>query len=125
MKKFSIKDRFHSFKYAFRGIILLFKNEHNTWIHGVLTVLALFAGWYLQITSFEWIAIIMVIAMVLAAEAFNTAIEEVANYIQPDRDIKIGKIKDLAAGGVLLTACAAFIAGIIIFLPKIISLISK
>jgi|GEM_PF-3943165 len=52
----------------------------------------------------------------------NTSIEHVANFIQPNQDIKIKDIKDLAAGGVLIVALTSLIVGMIIFLPKIIAL---
>jgi diacylglycerol kinase len=70
----------------------------------------------------EWVMVILTIGIVLAAEAFNTAIEQIANFIQPDQDKRIEYIKDMAAGGVLITAIAAFIVGLIIFLPKFINL---
>lgn len=124
MKKFSIADRFLSFKFAFRGIILLFKNEHNSWIHLFLSILAIGLGFYFEISKLEWIGVIVSIGIVLAAEIFNTAIEQIANFIQPNQDGKIAQIKDLAAGGVLITAITAFVVGLIIFLPKIITLLS-
>ncbi len=124
MKKFSILKRLQSFIHAFNGIILLFKNEHNAWIHGLLTICAIGLGFYFDISQLEWIAIILSIGIVLAAEAFNTAIEQIANFIQPEQDQRIKSIKDLAAGAVLLTAISAFLVGLIIFLPKIITLLS-
>ena len=73
----------------------------------------------------EWIIIALTVGIVLAAEAFNTAIEQMANFIQPNQDKKIEHIKDLAAGGVLITAFSALIVGLIIFLPKFITLLSS
>jgi len=124
MKKFSIINRIRSFKFAFNGILLLFKNEHNAWIHGISAISAVGLGLFFGLSNLEWIAVILCIGIVLAAEAFNTAIEQVSDFIQPDQNKKIGHIKDLAAGGVLLTAISTFLVGLIIFLPKIITLIS-
>jgi len=125
MRKFSFIDRIRSFKYAFKGIVLLFKDEHNAWIHGIAMLGTLGMGAYFKISNLEWIAVIICIGIVLAAEAFNSAIEQIADFIQPNQDQKIERIKDLAAGGVLLSAISAFLVGIIIFLPKIINYISK
>lgn len=122
MKKFSLINRLRSFKFAFKGILLLFRNEHNAWIHFLSMISAISLGFYFDITSLEWIAVILSIGIVLSAEAFNTAIEQIANFIQPDQDKNIERIKDLAAGAVLLTAISALIVGLIIFLPKIIHL---
>ena len=55
------------------------------------------------------------------AESFNSAIEALADKISPDKDPLIGKAKDLAAGAVLLFVIVAVAAGLIIFIPKIIS----
>ncbi|MEM9545885.1 MAG: diacylglycerol kinase family protein [Bacteroidota bacterium] len=123
MKKFSIFDRILSFKFAIKGVILLFKNEHNAWIHGMAMLLAVAAGFYFNISKMEWVAVVFCIGAVFTAEAFNTAIEKIADFIHPNQNKDIAQIKDLAAGGVLLTASAAFTVGLIIFLPKIILLI--
>ena len=125
MKKFSIRDRLRSFKYAFRGALLLLSQEHNTWIHLTCAILAVGFGFHFGISQSEWFAVIISIGMVLSAEAFNTAIERIADYIQPDKDPNIALIKDMAAGAVLFTAISAFIVGVIIFLPKFLSIITR
>ena len=125
MSKFSFSKRIQSFKFAFKGILLLFQNEHNAWIHFLLMICAISLGFYLGISKFEWIAIILCIGIVLAAEIFNTAIEQIANFVQPNQDKKIERIKDLAAGGVLIASISAFLVGLIIFLPKIIHLLGS
>lgn len=125
MSKFSISKRLRSFLFAFNGIKLLFRHEHNAWIHLSIMALTLAGGFYFKITNMEWVVVILTIGIVLAAEAFNTAIEQIANFIQPDQDKRIEHIKDLAAGGVLITAFSAFIVGLIIFLPKFINLINS
>jgi diacylglycerol kinase (ATP) len=116
-QKFSFSGRILSFKYAIKGILFLFKKEHNAWIHALVAVFATSAGFYFQITTNEWIAIVIIIGFVFAAEAFNTAIELLVDRISPDYDETAGKIKDLAAAAVLFTAIVAAIAGIVIFAP--------
>jgi diacylglycerol kinase (ATP) len=63
--------------------------------------------------------------MVMSAEGFNSAIEEIVNFISPDYHKTAGKIKDLAAGAVLISVLGAILAGLLIFLPKIISLVDS
>ena len=121
-KRFSLKKRLNSFKYAFQGIGYLFKNEHNAWIHLFITVCVIIAGLLLHISLSEWIAIIITIGMVLAAEAFNTAIEALADVISSDYKRLIRRAKDVAAGGVLLAVIAAVAIGLIIFVPKLVTL---
>lgn len=122
MPKFSIKDRLLSFKNAFDGLIVLLKEEHSAWIQIGLALVAIALGFYFKISYSEWIVITLCIGMVLSAEIFNTAIESIADFIQPNLDERIKHIKDLGAAGVFMTALAALIVGLIIFLPKIMSL---
>ena len=110
-----------SFAHAFNGIAKAFATQRNMQIHGVILVIALIGGFYFNINSAEWIAIIICSGMVLSAEIINTAIEEIVNFISPGMNPKAGLIKDLAAGAVLITAIAAIIVGLIIFVPKMIS----
>ena len=100
----------------------MFQSEHNTIIHLVLTVIAVVAGFMLSISRIEWIALIIVIAMVWTAELFNTAIEKTMDFITKERLLQIKLIKDVAAAAVLITAIAAVVVGLLIFIPKIISL---
>jgi len=121
-QNFSFQKRILSFKYAIRGIFILLKKEHNAWLHSIATVIVLSAGLYFKITASEWIAIVIIIGIVFTTEAFNTAIELLVDKISPDFDETAGKIKDLSAAAVLLSAIGAAIAGIIIFVPYLFNL---
>jgi diacylglycerol kinase (ATP) len=121
-KRFSFSDRLRSFRYAFRGILELLKNEHNFRIHVVILIFVIIAGIGFSISSSEWLAVIFVSALVLAAEAFNSSIEQIASKISPGHDEAIGKAKDLAAAAVLISAIASGITGLIIFLPHLLTL---
>lgn len=119
MAKFSLKNRLKSFTHAFRGIGLLVKNEHNSWIHIFASILVVILGFYYQINNYEWFAIILSIGIVLMAETFNSAIEELSDKVESKQDTKIKNTKDLAAGAVLIAAIMAIVIGCIIFIPKI------
>lgn len=58
------------------------------------------------------------IGLVITAEALDTAIEEIANFIHPAKNPKIGYIKDIAAGAVFFAAITALVIGCIIYIPK-------
>ena len=107
-----------SFKYAIKGIYLLLATQRNARIHLAATVLVTFGGFYFSISINEWMAVILSIGIVFAAEAFNTAIEHLVDLASPEFNKAAGRIKDLAAGAVLFTAIAAAIVGIVIFGPK-------
>lgn len=121
-KPFSVKARLKSFTYAFQGWKVLINDEHNARIHLVAAIGAIVAGFVLNISPGEWIIIVMLIGLVFAAEAFNSAIEYVCNFISPQYHELIKKIKDLAALAVLFIAISAFVSGLIIFIPKILKL---
>lgn len=121
-ESFSIKKRIRSFGYALNGLWQFFKTEHNLWIHCVVAVPVIVFGVLLQLSKMEWIAVVIVMGMVLSAEAFNTCIEKAMDHLAPEKHERVKYIKDLAAGAVLITAIVAAIVGIMIFLPKIIEL---
>jgi diacylglycerol kinase (ATP) len=122
-KKFSIKSRILSFKYAFKGLGLLFTAEHNTWIYLGFIAVVVPAGFLLHISAVEWMFVTICIGSVISAEVFNTIAERMADKISPEYDPEIGRIKDLGAAAVLIMAIASAIVGVIIFLPKILSLL--
>ena len=112
--------RLRSFRYAFAGIVLLFREEHNAQIHATITVLVVVAGVVLRVSPVEWAVLVICIGVVLAAEAFNSSIERIADYLTLEHDDRIRDIKDLAAGAVLFCAIAAATVGCVIFLPHIL-----
>lgn len=113
-----------SFVHAGRGCAALFRTERNALIHLLATVLVVAAGGVLRIERWEWCAIVLAIAIVLAAEAINTAVETLLDRIHPERHPEIGAAKDLAAGGVLLAAGGAAVVGAIVFGPRLIAAFS-
>lgn len=110
----------NKFKSAFNGIKEFTFSEKDNMVHVAAIVLVVTAGFVFKITPGEWIAIILCIGMVLTAEMINQNIERICNYIQPQQDEKIKKIKDMAAGAVLIASIIAVIVALIIFVPEII-----
>jgi len=84
---------------------------------------AIALGFILHISSLEWLIIVLVIAGVFASEFFNSAIESLVDLCSPEFNEKAGRIKDIAAGAVLVTALGALVAGLIIFIPKLVALL--
>ncbi len=117
--------RYKSFRFAAKGIKTLFCEEKNAVIQLLIFAVVIIAGFVLNITRQEWLIIITVSILVFAFECFNTAIEDLSDIVTKERNIKVGKIKDLAAGGVLISAVGAAVIGMIIFIPRILFLVSK
>jgi diacylglycerol kinase (ATP) len=122
MQKFSLKKRVKSFSYAFKGIFLALRSQHNMWIHTLALITVIAMGFLLKISTAEWIIVIIVSALVIALEIVNSAIELLVDFVSPEYNEKAGKIKDMAAGAVLIAAIAALTCGCIIFIPKMAAL---
>jgi len=74
-------------------------------------------GWYLKIAHDDWCWVATAIALVLMAEAFNTAVETLADEVSLEHRVRIGIAKDLGAGAVLIAALAALVIGLLVFIP--------
>lgn len=120
--KFSTRNRVQSFSYAFKGIASMLKSEPNARIHFLATVCVVILGILFKISTFEWISVVVVIGLVFLSELFNTAIEKLADVVDPEWNIKIGQVKDMSAGAVLVSALISIIVGCLVFIPKIIAL---
>ena len=119
---FSLRKRLRSFRHAFRGIRFAISSEHNMRIHLAAAVLAVAAGFFFRLNTFEWICICFATGLVLVAELLNSAIEHLADFISPGHHESIGKIKDLAAAAVLLAALVAVIIAALVFWPHLVLL---
>jgi len=112
-----------SFKYAFEGIKITFKNEPNFRIQLILALLSIFLGIILKISQIEWLILITVIFLVLLLELINSSLEALVNLVSPEINEKAKIAKDTAAGAVLIASILSFVIGIVLFLPKIITLL--
>lgn len=120
---FRVKDRIRSFRHAGSGLWLFVAREHNAWIHASGTVVAIGLGLGFGLSTVEWCAIVLAIGLVWVAEAFNTALELLADAAVPERNEQVGRAKDVAAGAVLLAAVSAAAVGVIVFLPRVLGLV--
>lgn len=115
MKKF-----FKGFVFAFKGIKYTFNTQVNFRVQCLFAVLLISLCFYLKISTEEWLWILGSIAIVLMAELGNTAIESLVDLVNPQYDVKAGRVKDITAGVVLIAALTAAIIGVLIILPKVI-----
>ncbi|KQS33539.1 diacylglycerol kinase family protein [Dyadobacter sp. Leaf189] len=118
-----IRKALRSFTFAGVGIFNLFRYENNARIHLIACLAVVAAGVGFQISATEWMILVIQIALVWAAEAFNTALEKLADLVSPGYHPVIKVVKDTAAAGVLILAISAVIVGAIIFFPKLLVLL--
>lgn len=109
-----------SFTYAFKGLVKTFREEQNLKIQSSLAFIAVVFGVYFKIGKMEWVALMIVIFMVLMMELLNSAVERVADVLKPRINSYVKEIKDIMAAVVLVSAMAAIVVGLIIFVPYLI-----
>jgi diacylglycerol kinase (ATP) len=115
--RFSLAARRRSIGFAVEGMRDLFRYEHNAWIHLGAAAIVATLGTLLRVTANDWRWLILSIALVWAAEAGNTAVEQLCDLVHPGRHPVVKRVKDLAAGGVLICALAAMLIGAATLLP--------
>tara|TARA_Y100000766_G_C18725982_1_gene516372 strand:- start:329 stop:721 length:393 start_codon:yes stop_codon:yes gene_type:complete len=121
-ENFSLKKRLQSFRFAIKGIKNLVLYEHNSRIHLTALLVVIGLGLFFKLELMEWVAISIVSGIVILTELINTAIENLADIVEPKWNEKIGKIKDYSAGAVLVAAIVSVIVGSVIFIPKFLGL---
>tara|TARA_B100000963_G_scaffold301377_1_gene274023 strand:- start:13 stop:384 length:372 start_codon:yes stop_codon:yes gene_type:complete len=115
---FSIKARIKSIEAAFTGVKIIAKEEHNAWLHIIATLAIIIIASRLNVTVIEGSLLIFAIGLVWTSEAFNTAIEALADEVSGVYSMGIKKTKDIAAGAVLISSLTALAIGLLILLPK-------
>ncbi|MEK6662487.1 MAG: diacylglycerol kinase family protein [Pseudomonadota bacterium] len=115
--KTSFICRLKSFVYALQGLALLVRTQFNARVHLLATVLVFAAGIHFDLSRAEWLWIIVAIVLVWSAEALNTALEQLADALHPERHPGIGRAKDVAAAAVLIAALGAGVIGVLVFMP--------
>ena len=123
MDRFSARARIRSFRHAFRGIGVMLSTQHNAWIHAAATAAAIGAGFALRIDRGEWLAVVLAIIAVWTAEALNTAFEALCNVASPEFHPLVERAKDVAAGGVLISAIGAGVIGLLVFGARVLALL--
>jgi diacylglycerol kinase (ATP) len=116
-QRFTLVARLKSFGYAFEGIALMLKTQHNAWLHLIATMLVTGLAAWCRVDAGDWRWLIGAMTMVWMAEAMNTAVESLCDVVSPQYSLAVKCAKDIAAGGVLIAACAAAATGVITFWP--------
>lgn len=112
-----------SFFHALDGIKYAIIHEHNMVIIVAAIIVVTIAGFYFNLTDYEWLFCIIMFGMVSGSEMINTAIEAVVD-LETIKMHPLAKIaKDTASSATLLFSVTAFIGSLVIFLPKIIELL--
>lgn len=103
------------FGYAIKGIGLAFREQLNLKIHFLAVAIVIGAGIFFELNTTEWAIIFVTFGLVITAEMLNTAIEYLVDLVSPNYNVQAGKIKDVAAGAVLISAITATVVAAFIF----------
>ena len=110
-----LSRRMRSFGHAFRGLVTLIRSQPHARIHLLATIIVVTAGLRVGLRRWEWVSILLCIGMVWMSEALNTALEVLADEVSLEHRERIGRAKDVAAGGVLITAIVAVAVAALVF----------
>lgn len=122
-KQSTLNYQLKTFRFAWNGIYSFFRSEYKSRLHLIAALMAVTLGLLLPLTPLEWVVICLSIASVFTAEIINSAIEIIVDRLMPRIDADAGTAKDMGAAAVLIISLGALISGLIIFIPKILSLL--
>lgn len=114
-----------SFSFAWRGFCHCFACERNFRIHLIAGVAVLFIALFLDVSLTEFGILLLLVAVVIAGEMFNTAIENIIDLVSPEYHPLAKVIKDVAAGAVFFICVIAVLIGIVIFVPHLYQLMIR
>jgi len=118
----NLKRLCKSFKFAFRGIIVLLEKEQNFAIHVITGIVVILAGIFFHLRAWEWIVIILLISLVFVLEMLNTVFERLMDMLKPRMHQYVAEIKDISSAMVLVAAISSIIIGLTIFIPHLLEL---
>lgn len=110
-----------SFHHAFEGIMYAARTQPNMRAHLIISLLVLLASLVLKLDRYYVVALIVMIAIVLALELVNTAVEAIVDLLTVAHHPLAKTAKDAAAGAVLVASIAAVIVGYLVFYQGIIN----
>lgn len=113
-----------SFRHAFDGIKWALNTQPNFKIHAGISLLVIIIGIFLSISYYEWIVIILLITFGLVVETLNTSLEATTDAITREWRQEIKVAKDVSAAAMLTFAIGATLVAVMIFVPKIVALLS-
>jgi diacylglycerol kinase (ATP) len=120
---FTLTGRLHSFRNALHGVALMLRSQHNAWLHAFASFCVLIVGALCRLSDAEWCWIILAIMAVWTAEALNTALEFLADAAKPEFHPLVKCAKDVAAGGVLISAIGSIAIGLLVFVPHLLGFV--
>ncbi len=114
-----LPGRWFSFRSAVSGALYTLRTQPNARIELIAIPVAAMAGWWLEISRVEWILLGLTVAMILALEAINTAIEAVVDLASPSFHPLAKRAKDTAAGAMIFAVLGSLWVALLVFGPRL------
>ena len=118
-----LKRVLYSAKYSMDGLIYSYKNEKSLWIHAVVSICSIIAGFIFRISLGQWSIMLIALVVILAFELVNTAIEAIVDMVTLEFNPLAKIAKDCGSAATFVTSFIGIIIGCVIFIPKILKLI--
>ena len=119
MRRFT-RSSVRSFGHAFQGWLYALRTQRNAWLEVAIAVSVFAVAFWLRLDAFTWAIIVLITALVFAAELFNTAVEVIVDLVSPQEHPLAKVAKDVAAAAVLVTACGAVVIGVLLLGPPLL-----
>ncbi len=117
------RGRWFSVKVAIGGALHTVRTQPNAWIELAALAVILIAGWWFAIHAIEWALLGLIIFLVLALEAVNTAIEATIDLVSPHYHPLAKIAKDTAAGALIFAVLGSLWVAAAIFGPRLWALL--
>lgn len=113
----NFKKLIDSFKFAFSGINIILKEEQPFRIMFSIAIMVIIAMFYFDLPLVQKVVLFLIITLVLTLELINSVVEEFLDFVHPQHDHKIKRIKDMLAAIVFIASFGAAVIGVMIFSP--------
>ena len=124
MSKYKANSVFESMGFALRGIFITLKSQLNFRIEVIIAIMGFILAMYLRFTYVELAIFVFTVALMLFAEMMNTVNEFIIDAYFGNKYSMLAKMgKDICAGAVFLTSFLSVIIGVLLFAPKLYSLL--
>lgn len=113
----------YSTKYAIDGLVYAYGHEHSLWLHGILSIIAIGLGFLLDISLMQWSMILITLAVILAFELVNTAMEACVDMVTLEYNELARIAKDCCSGATFVVSITGAVIAAVIYGPKILLLL--
>ena len=112
-----LADRWFALRMALEGVTYVLRTQRSAWIEIIASLVCIMAGWWFNIARLEWALILLIICVIFALEAVNTAIESVVDLVSPEYHPLAKIAKDTAAAALIFAVIGSLLIAALVFIP--------